>query len=79
MPAALQRRALLFVMPYAVSVSHPGANGSITARNNGSSRYSYLSFSSYVYFQVNTTAASNICFWKQTNIPGSSVTYYTTE
>ena len=52
-------------------------NGSaVRATNTASSRYPYLSFSSSNYFMVNSSAGSNICFWKLTE---TSSTIFTTE
>jgi hypothetical protein len=50
----------------------------VTAKNTGSSRYPYLSFSSSKYFMVNSSAPTGLYFWKQTTTGGSTVTYYTT-
>ena len=50
----------------------------VTAKNTGSSRYPYLSFSSSKYFMVNSSAPSGLYFWKAVTTGGSTVTYYTT-
>ncbi|MDO4415163.1 MAG: InlB B-repeat-containing protein [Erysipelotrichaceae bacterium] len=56
----------------------PSMSGSsVILRNNASSRYPYLSFSSSKYFMINSSASSMIYLWKQTS--GTSGTYYTTE
>ena len=54
------------------------SSGNITAKNTGSSRYPYLSFSSSNYFMVNRSVPTGLYFWKQTTTSGSTVTYYTT-
>ena len=56
------------------------SSGNITAKNTGSSRYPYLSFSSSGYFMVNSSVPTGLYFWKQTTVStdGSTVTYYTT-
>ena len=54
------------------------SSGNMTAKNTGSSRYPYLSFSSSKYFMMNSSVPTGLYFWKQTTIGGSSVTYYTT-
>ena len=56
------------------------SSGNVTAKNTGSSRYPYLSFSSSKYFMVNSSAPTGLYFWKQTTTSsgGTSTTYYTT-
>ena len=54
------------------------SSGNVTAKNTGSSRYPYLSFSSSKYFMVNSSAPTGIYFWAETTTGGGSVTYYTT-
>ena len=54
------------------------SNGDVTARNNASSRYPYLSFSSSKYFMMGSSAPTGLYFWKETTTGGSTVTYYTT-
>ena len=51
---------------------------SVTAKNTGSSRYPYLSFSSSKYFMVNSSAPTGLYFWKEVSTGGTSTTYYTT-
>ena len=50
----------------------------VTAKNTGSSRYPYLSFSSSKYFMVNSSAPSGLYFWKLVSTGGTTVTHYTT-
>ena len=54
------------------------SSGNVTAKNTGSSRYPYLSFSSSKYFMVNSSVPTGLYFWKQTTTAGSTVIYYTT-
>ena len=54
------------------------SSGNVTAKNTGSSRYPYLSFSSSNYFMVNSSAPTGLYFWAETTTGGSSVTYFTT-
>jgi len=54
------------------------SSGNVTAKNTGSSRYPYLSFSSSKYFMVNSSAPTGLYFWKETTSGGTSTTYYTT-
>ena len=56
------------------------SSGNVTAKNTGSSRYPYLSFSSSKYFMVNSSVPTGLYFWKETTTStgGTSTTYYTT-
>ena len=56
------------------------SSGNVTAKNTGSSRYPYLSFSSSNYFMVNSSVPTGLYFWKQTTTSsgGTTTTYYTT-
>ena len=54
------------------------SSGNVTAKNTGSSRYPYLSFSSSKYFMVNSSAPTGLYFWAETTTGGGTVTYFTT-